>query len=383
MSGSSFGKAFQVSTWGESHGKALGVVIQGCPPGVPLDEAYLQKALDKRKPGQGMSSTKRKEPDNPEILSGVFEGKTTGTPISILIRNQDAKSRDYSTIADLFRPGHGDITYQAKYGVRDYRGGGRSSARETAARVAAGAVAEALLSHIATLFPLEQTRASDASENDNALALHPSRDKGIVVESMTIALGGITAEDKNRAFARSNPMECPDENALLLIEKRIHEVKKAGDSLGGVLEIVAHNVPAGLGDPVFDKLDADIAKAMMSIGAVKAVEIGAGCEAANKTGFENNDQIIPGGFETNNSGGILAGISNGDDIVIRVHIKPIPSILKEQDTVDIKGNTRSISTQGRHDISAIPRINPVCRAMLYLVLADHVLRQQSILPFLI
>jgi chorismate synthase len=197
---------------------------------------------------------------------------------------------------------------------------------------------------------------------------------------MTVALGGILVEDKNRAFARSNPMECPDEKARLLIEKRIQEVKKAGDSLGGVLEIVAHNVPAGLGDPVFDKLDADIAKAMMSIGAVKAVEIGAGCDAANKTGFENNDQIMPGGFESNNSGGILAGISNGDDIVVRVHIKPIPSILKEQMTVDKNGNARNISTQGRHDISAIPRINPVCRAMLYLVLADHVLRQQSIRP---
>ncbi len=389
MSGSTFGKMFQVTTWGESHGKALGVVIQGCPPGIELDESILQKSLDKRRPGgqggqgrQGSISTgtRRKEPDVPEILSGVFEGKTTGTPISIMIKNQDAKSRDYSKIASLFRPGHGDFTYHVKYGIRDYKGGGRSSARETAARVAAGAVAEAFLKHCG---------------------------HAISVESMTVALGGIQIEQKDPAFSRSNsaffqtdsafsnsnpefsnsnpefsrsnPMECPDENALQFMKKRIDEVKKAGDSLGGVIEIVARNVPAGLGEPVFDKLDADIAKAMMSIGAVKAVEIGAGFRAADKTGFENNDQITPAGFETNNSGGILAGISNGDDIVVRVHVKPIPSILKEQGTVDEQGSACTISTQGRHDICAIPRINPVCRAMLYLVIADHLLRQKTIL----
>ena len=407
MSGSTFGKMFQVTTWGESHGKALGVVIQGCPPGIELDESILQKSLDKRRPGgqgrQGSISTgtRRKEPDVPEILSGVFEGKTTGTPISIMIKNQDAKSRDYSKIASLFRPGHGDFTYHAKYGIRDYRGGGRSSARETAARVAAGAVAEAFLNQCGY---------------------------GISVESMTVALGGIQIEKKDPAFSRTessffraepafsstdpafsntdiafsstdpafsntdiafsstnsaffstNSMECPDENALQFMKKRIDEVKRAGDSLGGVVEIVARNVPAGLGEPVFDKLDADIAKAMMSIGAVKAVEIGAGCKAADKTGFENNDQITSTGFETNNSGGILAGISNGDDIVVRVHVKPIPSILKEQATVDEQGSECTVSTQGRHDICAIPRINPVCRAMLYLVIADHLLRQKTIL----
>lgn len=345
MSGSSFGKVFQVTTWGESHGKALGVVVQGCPPGIELNEAILQKSLDKRKPGQGSASTKRREPDTPQILSGVFEGKTTGTPISIMIWNQDAKSKDYSKIADIFRPGHGDITYQAKYGIRDYRGGGRASARETAARVAAGAVAEAFLQQY-----------------------------GIVVESCTLELGGVSAENIDMAFAASNYLECPDPEALLLIEKRIDHVKKEGDSLGGVVQIVAKNVPAGLGEPVFDKLDADIAKALMSIGAVKAVEIGAGCSASKMTGFENNDQITPSGFQTNNSGGILAGISNGDNIVAKVHIKPIPSILKEQMTVDINGNPLPVTTQGRHDICAIPRVNPVCRAMIYLVIADHLLR---------
>ncbi|MBF0573156.1 MAG: chorismate synthase, partial [Desulfamplus sp.] len=290
MSGSTFGKAFQVTTWGESHGKALGVVVQGCPSGIELNEDILQKALDKRKPGQGSAaSTKRKEPDTPEILSGVFEGKTTGTPISIMIINQDAKSRDYSKIAEIFRPGHGDITYQAKYGIRDYRGGGRASARETAARVAAGAVAEAFL-----------TRYE------------------ISVETCTLEIGGIKAGNINsevenqtaldREFAKHNYLECPDPEALLLMERRIEEVKKDGDSLGGVVEIIAKNVPAGLGDPVFDKLDADIAKALMSIGAVKAVEIGAGCNAAKITGFENNDQILPEiselakfGFDKNSS----------------------------------------------------------------------------------
>lgn len=399
MAGSSFGKAFQVITWGESHGKALGVVVQGCPPGVSLDESILQRALDKRKPGQGSAGTKRKEPDKPEILSGLFEGKTTGTPISILIRNHDAKSRDYSKIADLFRPGHGDITYQAKYGIRDYRGGGRSSARETAARVAAGAVAEAFLAHAAAISNNGHFRALDGINHDNGSALrkgdfhenssdhhgfgHHRSDivQPIVVDSMTLALGGVQAKKRSRAFAMSNSFEWPDEESLETVEKRIEDVKKAGDSLGGVVEITAKNIPPGLGDPVFDKLDADIAKAMMSIGAVKAVEIGAGCDAANKTGFENNDSITPDGFATNHSGGILSGISNGDDIVVRVHVKPIPSILREQQTIDVKGLPRTISTQGRHDISAIPRVNPVCRAMLYLVLADHYLRQHSIVPY--
>ncbi len=348
MAGSSFGKVFQVSTWGESHGPGLGVVVQGCPPGIALNESILQKALDKRKPGQGSTSTKRKEPDLAEILSGTFEGLTTGTPISIMIRNQDARSRDYQKNATAFRPGHGDITYQAKYGIRDWRGGGRASARETAARVAAGAVAQAIL---------------DAH--------------GITIDSITLALGGICIEkmDMNPA---TNRLQCPDSEAFEKMETRIAQIKKQGDSLGGVVQVIARQVPPGLGDPVFDKLDADIAKALMSIGAVKAVEIGAGFRVAAMTGHENNDPITSQGFESNNSGGILAGISNGEDIVARVHVKPIPSIGKSQHTVDERGNKVNLSTTGRHDISAIPRINPVCRAMLALVLADHLLRQKCV-----
>ncbi len=350
MSGSTFGKAFNISTFGESHGKGLGVIIQGCPPGLFLDETVLQKALDKRKPGQGIAGTKRKEPDHPIIISGLFENKTTGTPIMILIENKDAKSRSYDDIKSLLRPGHGDFSYQAKYGVRDYRGGGRASARETAARVAAGAVAQ--------------------------LVLDPFN---IHIQSFTLELGGIRANDiKDISFKEKNALQCPDPKAFTQMEEKIKIVKEQGDSLGGIVQIVATGVPAGIGDPVFDKLDADIAKALMSIGAVKAVEIGAGIEAAQMTGFENNDQISPQGFETNHSGGILAGISNGDDIIARIHIKPIPSISKQQNTIDTNGEPAVISTQGRHDISAIPRINKVCESMIALVLADHVLRQKAL-----
>ncbi len=349
MSGSSFGKAFQITTFGESHGKALGVVVQGCPPGLPIDQTIIQKALDKRKPGQGPASTKRKEPDNPIILSGTFEGKTTGTPIMILIENKDAKSKSYTDIASVFRPGHGDFTYQKKYGVRDYRGGGRASARETAARVAAGAVAQ--------------------------LVLDPH---DICIESYTLGLGGISARSFDREAIENNPLRVPDMAAARAMEEKINEVKDQGDSLGGIVEIRAKNVPPGLGDPVFDKLDGEIAKAMMSIGAVKAVEIGAGIKAALMTGYENNDSLTQDGFESNNAGGILAGISNGDDIIVRVHVKPIPSILKPQKTMKENGEEFSISTKGRHDICAIPRINKVCEAMLALVLTDHLLRQKSI-----
>ncbi len=348
MSGSSFGKAFHITTFGESHGKAIGVVIQGCPPGLPLDETTIQKALDQRKPGQGPGATLRKEPDNPLILSGVFEGKTTGTPLMILIENRDAKSSAYTDIASVFRPGHGDYTYYQKYGLRDYRGGGRASARETAARVAAGAVAQLVLD------PL-----------------------GIQIQSYTLALGGIRANGFDGTAIQQNPLKCPDMEAARAMEKRIFEMKDQGDSLGGVVEIKATHVPAGLGDPVFDKLDAEIAKAMMSIGAVKAVEIGAGIQAPEMTGSENNDPITCHGFETNHSGGILAGISNGDDIIVRVHVKPIPSILKPQNTLTEQGLPTTISTKGRHDICAIPRINKVCESMLGLVLADHILRQKA------
>ncbi len=352
MSGSTFGKAFQITTFGESHGRGTGVVIQGCPPGISIDEAFIQKHLDRRKPGSGTAGTKRKEPDRPVIISGVFNGRTTGTPLMIFIENKDAKSKSYESIARLFRPGHGDFTYQARYGTRDYRGGGRASARETAARVAAGAVAQAVLD-----------------------------DHDIKIISFTLELGGIRAEQtEDLSFRDQNDLQCPDMQAAAEMASRIRAVKKQGDSLGGIVEIRAENVPPGLGDPVFDKLDADIAKGLMSIGAVKAVEIGAGIKAPEMTGFENNDQISPSGFLTNNAGGILAGISNGDEIVARVHVKPIPSISKVQQTIDEDGRPCEISTKGRHDISAIPRINKVCEAMTAIVLADHLLRKRTLGP---
>ncbi|MCK5542421.1 MAG: chorismate synthase [Desulfobacterales bacterium] len=347
MTGSSFGKAFNITTFGESHGKAIGVTIQGCPPGLTLTEEIIQKELDKRKPGQGILSTKRKEPDKAIILSGIFENQTTGTPIMIMIENKDADSNDYMKNSTLFRPGHGDITYFAKYGLRDFRGGGRASARETAARVAAGAVALCIL-----------------------------KKYNIKIETYTIELGGIKVKDISLNSKKTNYLQCPDLHALKLMEKRIEQVKQEGDSLGGVVEIHVLNAPAGLGEPVFDKLDADIAKALMSIGAVKAVEIGAGCEAAQLKGSKNNDQITNKGFVTNNAGGILAGISNGDDIIARVSIKPIPSIKKPLQTIDEQGKEVEISTKGRHDISAIPRINPVCKAMMAITITDHLLRQK-------
>lgn len=346
MTGSKFGKAFSITTFGESHGKGIGVIIEGCPPGIFLDEQIIQSALDKRKPGAAVSSTNRREPDIPVILSGIFEGKTTGTPIAVLIENKDARSKSYEKTAGLFRPGHGDFTYQKKYGIRDYRGGGRASARETAARVAAGAVAQAVLDQY-----------------------------DIIIKAVTIELGGIQMKQHSPEGIK-NLLLCPDNVAAAEMEKKIELVKKQGDSLGGIVEITAQNVPAGLGEPVFDKLDAELAKALMSIGAVKAVEIGSGVDAPKMTGFDNNDQILTTGFETNHSGGILAGISNGDDIVARVHVKPIPSISKAQKTIDIEGQPTEISTTGRHDISAIPRINKVCEAMTAIVLTDHLLRQK-------
>ncbi|QTA87093.1 chorismate synthase [Desulfonema magnum] len=350
MPGSTFGTLFKITTWGESHGKGVGVVVDGCPPGIPLDEATIQAMMDRRKPGSSSASTSRKEPDKAIIMSGVFEGVTTGTPIMIMMHNKDAKSDAYKPYADLFRPGHGDITYEAKYGIRDWRGGGRSSARETAGRVAAGAVAKAFLDR-----------------------------KNISVSAYTTALGGIKAEKRDLNVINENPFYCPDTDAAEEMQQRVLAVKNEGDSLGGIVEILAAGVPAGLGDPVFDKLDAELAKSLMSIGAVKGVEIGAGFEAASKKGSENNDPITPEGFATNNSGGILAGISNGDNLLMRVAVKPIPSIAIEQNTTDRQGNPRTISTKGRHDISAIPRINVVCEAMVCLVLADHLLRQKAIL----
>lgn len=359
MPGNTFGKMFKITTWGESHGKAVGVVIDGCPPKIPLDEKIIQEMLNRRRPGMSVASTSRKEPDSAIIMSGVFDGFTTGTPIMIMVKNKDADSKAYQPYADLFRPGHGDITYLAKYGIRDWRGGGRASARETVGRVAAGAVAKTLL-----------------------------KKENIRIYAYTVELGGIKAEKCDLKAMDKNMFFCPDMDAAENMEKRVKSVRKTGDSLGGIVEIKAEGIPKGLGDPVFDKLDADLAKAIMSIGAVKGVEIGSGFEAVAKLGSENNDPIMPKchgaqeGFSSNNSGGILAGISNSDDIVIRAAVKPIPSIAIEQNTIDRFGNKKTILTKGRHDISAIPRINVVCEAMVSLVLADHLLRQKAIISWI-
>jgi len=349
MSGNSFGKLFKITTWGESHGKGLGVVIDGCPPMIPIDESIIQSMLNRRKPGSSSASTKRMEPDKPVIISGVFDGMTTGTPLMIMVENKDADPGAYGPYADIYRPGHGDITYMAKYKIRDWRGGGRASARETVARVAAGAVAKALLDR-----------------------------EGVNVFAYTIELGGIKAAKRDFDQIEKNMFFCPDFKAAAKMDERIINVKQKGDSVGGIVEIVAKGVPKGLGEPVFDKIDADLAKAIMSIGAVKGVEIGTGFAASAMLGSENNDPINSTGFATNNAGGILAGITNGDDIIIRVAVKPIPSIRIEQKTIDQSGNQKTISIKGRHDISAIPRINVVCEAMVNLVLADHLLRQRAI-----
>ena len=349
MAGNTFGKAFRVTTWGESHGPALGAVIDGCPPGMELDFSDIQKDLEKRRPGKGGGESPRKEPDQVEILSGTFEGLTTGTPISLIIYNKDAQSKAYDHLQNIFRPGHGDLTYLKKYGLRDHRGGGRASARETVARVAAGGVARKIL-----------------AEND------------ISVIAYTVAMGEVSTSKREMGDISNNRLCCPDLDAAERMEELIESVRKRGDSLGGIVEIKATGCPAGLGEPVFDKLDGALAQALMSIGAVKGVEIGAGFEAAGLLGSENNDALTPQGYRTNNAGGILAGIANGDDIIARVAVKPIPSISLEQDTLNLDNEPVKIKVSGRHDISAIPRIVPVCEAMVCLTLADHLLRQKAI-----
>ncbi len=349
MAGNTFGTVFRVTTWGESHGPALGAVIDGCPSGLELDIVDIQKDLDRRRPGMGGAASPRKEPDQIEILSGVFEGLTTGTPISLIIYNKDARSSSYDHLQNVFRPGHGDLTYLKKYNIRDHRGGGRASARETVARVAAGAVARKVL-----------------AEND------------ISVTAYTVALGDVSTSKRNMKDINKNRLCCPDNEAAARMEELIDSVRKKGDSLGGVVEIRATGCPAGLGEPVFDKVDAALAQALMSIGAVKGVEIGAGFRAAELLGSGNNDAITPKGYRTNNAGGILAGITNGDVIIARVAVKPIPSISIEQNTINLAGEPVKIKVGGRHDISAIPRIVPVCEAMTCLTLADHLLRQKAI-----
>jgi chorismate synthase len=350
MSGNSFGVLFKVTTWGESHGPATGAVVEGCPSGIDITESDIQKALDRRKPGMIASSSPRKEEDAVKILSGTFLGKTTGTPISLIMENKNVDSSAYEEIKDVFRPGHGDYTYFKKYGIRDYRGGGRASARETAARVAAGAIAGKIISR-----------------------------EGIEVLAYAKALGGIVVIPGriSREDIAASSLMCPDPDATRAMEKKLEEARRSGDSLGGIVEIIVRGCPPGLGEPVFDKMDADLAKALMGIGSVKGVEIGAGFQVAEMTGSEANDSIAPTGFLTNHAGGILAGITTGQDIIIRVACKPIASITKVQKTIDIHGNPAEISIKGRHDVAVIPRIIPVCEAMVSIVLADYLLRQKA------
>jgi chorismate synthase len=349
MSGNTIGTLFRVTTWGESHGPAIGAVIDGCPPRIDLSAAEIQKELDRRRPGGLPSSSPRREEDRVEILSGLFEGKTTGTPISLLIRNRDADESAYEGLRTLFRPGHGDFSYQAKYGIRDHRGGGRASGRETAGRVAAGAVARKVIGQA-----------------------------GIEVFAFTRELGGISVGPVSAATALSSALCCPDPEAEQRMVQKLEEARTAGDTLGGIVEIVVRGCPPGLGDPVFSRIDADLAGAIMGIGTIKGVEIGAGFAASRMTGSACNDPIGPEGFRTNHAGGILAGITNGSEIVIRAACKPIPSIARPQETVDLLGNPAVVTIGGRHDVSVIPRIIPVCEAMVCIVIADHLLCQRAI-----
>lgn len=348
MSGNTFGELFRVTTFGESHGPGLGVIIDGVPAGVKIDEALIQRDLDRRRPGQSKVSTMRKEPDRVEILSGVFEGVSTGTSLAMVIRNTDQRSQDYGRLAELFRPGHADLGFFKKYGVRDYRGGGRSSGRETSMRVAAGAVAKMVL---ATM--------------------------GVSVRACSMMIGGVYAETVDWSVVEENIVRSPD---LAAAEKMVAAIRAAQadrDSVGGIICCEAHGVPAGWGEPVFDKLDALLAHAILSIGGIKGIEIGAGFEAPKKRGSENNDSILPSGFASNHAGGILGGISNGDVITFRAAMKPTSSIAKKQHTIDKEGNATEIEVLGRHDSCLVPRAVPVVEAMTALVLADLALRNRA------
>jgi len=349
MPGNTIGLLFQITTWGESHGPATGAVIDGCPPGIELSETDIQADLDRRRPGTLPSASTRSETDRVQILSGVFEGKTTGTPISLLIPNRDARSDAYDDLRNLFRPGHGDFTYQAKYGIRDHRGGGRASGRETAGRVAAGAVARKVIARA-----------------------------GITVEAWTRELGGVAIRRFLPGAAQASPLRCPDPEAEQEMAARLEAARAAGDTIGGIVEILVEGCPPGLGDPVFGKIDADFASALMGLGTVKGVEIGAGFAAARMSGSACNDPIGPAGFQTNHAGGILAGITSGAPIVIRAACKPIASIACPQETIDVHGRPAVVTVGGRHDVSVIPRIIPVCEAMVAIVLADHLMRQKAI-----
>ncbi|MCO6490649.1 MAG: chorismate synthase [Phaeodactylibacter sp.] len=355
MAGNTFGQAFKVTTFGESHGRAIGLILDGCPAGLPVDESFIQAELRRRRPGQSSIVTQRKEEDQAEILSGVFEGKATGTPIAMVIFNADARSRDYGHIADKFRPSHADFTYQAKYGIRDYRGGGRSSARETAARVAAGAVAKLLL-----------------------------RQSGINIHAFVSQVGSLALEknyqELDLSLVESNPVRCPDPGMAEKMEALIREVRKAGDTIGGVVSCVIAGCPPGLGAPAFDKLHADLGKAMLSINACKGFEYGSGFEGVKMRGSEHNDRFYndEGAIrtDTNYSGGIQGGISNGMDIYLRAAFKPVATIVPAQDSVNEAGEAVIVEGKGRHDPCVVPRAVPIVEAMAALVLADHLLLQR-------
>src|SRR5215467_3032719 len=349
MSGNTIGRLFTVTTFGESHGPALGCIVDGCPPGLELSEADIQPDVDRRRTGTSHFVSQRREGDQVRILSGVFEGRTTGTPIGLLIENTDARPRDYEKIKDRFRPGHADYTYQQKYGLRDYRGGGRSSARETVMRTAAGAIARRYL----------------------AVRL------GVRIFGYLSRVGGIEIEPVDPAFAYQNPFFCPDPARIGELEELIWKVRGEGDSIGARVTVVADGVPPGLGEPVFDRLDADIAHALMSINAVKAVEIGDGTRAAAQKGSEHRDELTPGGFKSNHAGGVLGGISSGQDIVVSLALKPTSSITLPGDTIDVVGRPVEIVTTGRHDPCVGIRATPIAEAMLAIVLMDHYLRHRA------
>lgn len=350
MSGNTFGSIFRVTTFGESHGAGLGCIIDGCPAGIDFDENFLQHEMDRRKPGaKSAAVTNRKEDDKAEVLSGVFEGKTTGTSIAILVRNANQHSKDYSNIMDKFRPGHADFSFHEKYGIRDYRGGGRSSGRETCARVAAGAFAKMFL-----------------------------KTMNISVTAYTKKAAGIEGTKVDFSEIENNQIRAADKDAALLMQKKIEDFHREGNSCGGIVECVVKGLPAGLGEPVFDKLDAELAHAIVSIGAVKGIEFGLGFDAADSNGLENNDFMRKGPvFETNNAGGILGGISNGNDVVFRTAVKPVPSIFQKQQTIDTAGNECDILIEGRHDVCLCPRIVPVIEAMTAITVADMILRNRS------
>jgi chorismate synthase len=349
MSGNSFGQSFVVTSFGESHGKAIGCIIDGCPPGLELSEADMQPDLDRRKPGTSRHTTQRREDDQVEILSGVFEGKTTGTPIGLMIHNKDQRSKDYGNIADQFRPGHADYSYIQKYGVRDYRGGGRSSARETAIRVAAGAIAKKYLGISC----------------------------GIQIRGYLSQLGPLKPDKLDWDTVNTNAFFCPDEDLVPELEAYMDALRKEGESIGAAVSVVATGVPPGLGEPIFDRIDAEIARAMMSINAVKGVEIGAGFASVEQKGTVHRDEITPEGFLSNNAGGTLGGITSGQDITVKIALKPTSSIHLTGKSVDVDGNPVDIRTKGRHDPCVGIRATPIAEAMLALVLMDHLLRHRG------